>query len=261
MGGFCSKQNRDSNYLNSFFDELFSVFGNERLALFGDEAIELRYVAGRMEGECEACLPPLFTGEFGRSARRKRAAHVRVPLAGATQVNDRWSMDFMSDRLADGRAFRILTIVDQFSRECPLLEPGLSLTGRRVVECLDRLACGRGLPNAITIDNGSEFCSRALDAWAYRRGVKLDFIRPGKPVENGYVESFNGKLRDECLNTELFFSLEDARQKLEHWRKDYNEQRPHSALGGMPPAVFIQRVVESSRNTSTAEFPLTAAVQ
>ena len=170
-------------------------------------------------------------------------------------------MDFMSDRLADGRAFRILTIVDQFSRECPLLEPGLSLTGRRVVECLDRLACGRGLPNAITIDNGSEFCSRALDAWAYRRGVKLDFIRPGKPVENGYVESFNGKLRDECLNTELFFSLEDARQKLEHWRKDYNEQRPHSALGGMPPAVFIHRVEESSRNTSTAEFPLTPAVQ
>ena len=194
-------------------------------------------------------------------ARRKRAAHVRVPLAGATQVNERWSMDFMSDRLADGRAFRILTIVDQFSRECPLLEPGLSLTGRRVVECLDRLACGRGLPEAITIDNGSEFCSRALDTWAYQRGVKLDFIRPGKPVENGYVESFNGKLRVECLNTELFFSLEDARQKLEHWRKDYNEQRPHSALGGMPPAVFIQRVVESITNTSTAEFPPTPAVQ
>lgn len=195
-------------------------------------------------------------------ARRKRAAQVRVPLAGATQVNERWSMDFVSDRLADGRAFRVLTIVDQYSRECPLLEPGFSLTGKRVVDCLDRLASERGLPDAITIDNGSEFCSRALDIWAYQRGVKLDFIRPGKPVENGYVESFNGKLRDECLNTEVFFSLEDARQKLERWRKDYNEQRPHSALGGMPPAVFVQRVVESSRNTSTApNFLLTRAVQ
>jgi len=121
------------------------------------------------------------------------------------------------------------------------------LTRRRVEECLDRLACERGLREAITIDNGSEFCSRALDRWAYQRGVKLDFIRPGKPVENGYVESFNGKLRDECLNSELFFSLEDARQKLECWR-------PHSALGGIPPAEFIQRVVESSRNTSTADF-------
>ena len=156
-------------------------------------------------------------------------------------------MDFMSDRLVAGATFRILTIVDQFSRECPLLEPGFSLIRRRVVECLDRLACERGLPEAITIDNGSVFCSRALDRWACQRGVKLDFIRPGKPVENGYVESFNGKLRDECLNSELFFSLEDARQKLECWR-------PDSALGGIPPAEFIQRVVESRRNTSTADF-------
>jgi putative transposase len=193
--------------------------------------------------------------------RRKRAAQVRVPLEAPVRVNERWSMDFMTDRLEDGRYFRILTIVDQFSRECPLLEAGVSLSGKRVVECLDQLASARGLPKTITIDNGSEFCSRVLDTWAYQRGIKLDFIRPGKPVENGYIESFNGKLRDECLNTELFFSVEDARQKLDHWRKDYNEQRPHSALGGMPPAVFIQRVVESSRNTSTAEFPLTAAVQ
>jgi putative transposase len=193
--------------------------------------------------------------------RRKRAAQVRVPLESAVRVNERWSMDFMTDRLEDGRYFRILTIVDQFSRECPLLEAGLSLTGTHVVECLDRLAWARGLPQAITIDNGSEFCSRVLDTWAYQRGVKLDFTRPGKPVENGYIESFNGKLRDECLNAELFFSVEDARQKLEHWRKDYNEERPHSALGGMPPAAFIRRVVESSKKTSTVEFPLASAVQ
>jgi putative transposase len=193
--------------------------------------------------------------------RRKRTAQLRVPLEGAFGVNQRWSMDFMADRLVDGRAFRILTIVDQFSRECPLLQAGPSLTGRSVVECLDRLAIERGLPEAITIDNGSEFCSRALDTWAYQRGVKLDFIRPGKPVENGFIESFNGKLRDECLNTELFFSVEDARQKLEAWRKDYNEQRPHSALGGIPPAEFTRRVVENEKNTSPAKFPLTPAVQ
>ena len=108
-------------------------------------------------------------------------------------------MDLMSDRLVDGRMFRVLTIVDQYSRECPLLEVGRSLKGKNVVECLERMGWFRGMPESITVDNGSEFCSRVVDAWAYERGVKLDFIRPGKPVENGYIESFNGKLRDECF--------------------------------------------------------------
>jgi putative transposase len=174
--------------------------------------------------------------------RRKRAAQIRVPLSGALRPNQRWSMDFMSDRLTDGRAFRVLTIVDQFSRECPLLEVDRSLTGKRVVECLERLAWLRGKPESITADNGSEFCRRALDAWAYQNAVKLDFIRPGRPVENGFIESFNGKLRDECLNTELFFSLADAREKLEKWRWDYNQSRPPSALGGLPPAESLQGV-------------------
>jgi len=178
--------------------------------------------------------------------RRKRVTQTRVPLAGAERPNERWSMDFMSDRLADGRAFRVLTVVDQFSRECPLLEADRSLTGKRVVECLDRLAWLAGKPESITVDNGSEFCSRALDAWAYQHGVRLDFLRPGRPVENGFIESFNGKLRDECLNTEIFFTLEDARQKLERWRKDYNEQRPHSALGELPPMEHLRRIVEKS---------------
>lgn len=185
--------------------------------------------------------------------RRKRVARVRVPLAGAERPNQRWSMDFMSDRLTDGRAFRVLTVVDQFSRECPLLEADRSLTGQRVVDCLARLAWLHGKPESITVDNGSEFCSRALDAWAYQNGVRLDFIRPGRPVENGFIESFNGKLRDECLNTELFFTLEDARQKLERWRRDYNEQRPHSALGGLPPMEHLRRIVEKTQRPAKNE--------
>lgn len=174
--------------------------------------------------------------------RRKRVMRIRVPLQGAERPYQRWSMDFMSDRLTDGRAFRVLTIVDQFSRECPLLEADRSLTGQRVVECLDRLAWFQGKPESITVDNGSEFCSRALDHWAYQNNVRLDFIQPGRPVENGFIESFNGKLRDECLNTELFFSLADAREKLEKWRQDYNESRPHSALGDLPPAEYLRQV-------------------
>lgn len=156
-------------------------------------------------------------------------------------------MDFMSDRLTDGRAFRVLTVVDQFSRECPLQEADRSLTGQRVVECLDRLALFQGKPESITVDNGSEFCSSAVDQWAYQNGVRLDFIQPGRPVENGFIESFNGKLRDECLKTELFFSLADAKEKLEKWRQDYNQSRPHSALGNLPPAEYLERM-RSKRN-------------
>ena len=181
--------------------------------------------------------------------RRKRAARVRVPLAGAQRVNQRWSMDFMADRLSNGKAFRILTIVDQYSRECPVLEVDGSLTGQRVVESLERLSWLRGKPEAITVDNGSEFCSRAMDDWAYRNGVMLDFIRPGKPAENGFIESFNGRLRDECLNTELFFSLADAREKLERWRRDYNECRPHSSLSGLSPMEYLRQAANKRNQT------------
>lgn len=196
-----------------------------------------------------------------RKVRKKRAAQPRLALGTAERENQRWSMDFMTDRLVDGRAFRVLTVVDQYSRECPLLEAGRSLTGKAVVESLDRLALFRGLPESITVDNGAEFCSRAVDGWAYQHGVKLDFIRPGKPVENGYIESFNGKLRDECLNVELFYSVADARQKLERWRRDYNEHRPHSALGGLAPLAYLRRVVEKPMGTAPAGFPLTRPVQ
>jgi putative transposase len=170
--------------------------------------------------------------------RAKRAAHVRVPLTGATRQNQRWSMDFVSDRLADGRWFRILTVVDQYSRECLCAYADRSQTGEKVVEQMKRLVAGRGTPESITTDNGSEFAGRAMEAWAYQAGVKLDFIRPGRPVENGYIESFNGRLRDECLNGEVFFSLADTREKLERWRHDYNHKRPHSALQDCTPEEY-----------------------
>ena len=186
--------------------------------------------------------------------RRKRVSQVRVPLPSAAAPNERWSMDFVTERLDNGRYFRILTLIDQYTRECLQLWADSALTGQKVVFCLQRLAQTRGLPKAITVDNGAEFCSRAMDAWAYQTGVKLDFIRPGRPVENGFVESFNGRLRDECLNTNLFFSLPDVREKLESWRQDYNTLRPHGSLGHLPPAEYAQRAVwPHSTITSTSE--------
>jgi putative transposase len=173
-----------------------------------------------------------------KKRRRKGAAGIRVILPAATQVNERWSMDFVADSIITGRRFRALTIVDDYSRECPVIEVDTSITGKRVVIILDRLAETRGIPEAITIDNGPEFAGKSLDEWAYRRGVKLNFIRPGKPVENAYIESFNGRFRDECLNTNWFLSLKHARAVIEEWRKDYNEVRPHSSLKGSTPKEY-----------------------
>jgi putative transposase len=135
-------------------------------------------------------------------------------------------MDFMSDRLADGRRFRIFTLVDNFSRVSPALEVDFSLTGKRVVEVLNRLAQVQGLPEIIHCDNGSEFISHAVDEWAHRHGVKLDFNRPDKPTDNPFIESFNGKLREECLNQHWFSNLEEARTTIEAWRQEYNQERP-----------------------------------
>ena len=168
--------------------------------------------------------------------RKKTASRSRVAQGQATAPNQRWSMDSVSDRFVDDR-FRVLTVVDQFTREC-LLYADRALSGEKVAAELERVVRERGVPTSITVDNGSEFASRAMDAWAYGHGICLDFIRPGKPVENGYIESFNGRLRDECLNVSLFFSLEDARQKLEQWRKDYNRTRPRSSLGDQAPEAF-----------------------
>ena len=146
-------------------------------------------------------------------------------------------MDFVNDAFADGRPFRVLTMVDQWSRESSLLEVATAMSGRSVAAALDRILAASAIPRSITVDHGTEFTSRALEDWAYHRGVALDFIHPGKPVQNVHIESFNGRLRDECLNVHQFVSLEDARQKIEAWRLDDN-QRPHSALGHLTPSEF-----------------------
>jgi putative transposase len=177
---------------------------------------------------------------LGKRRRKKTAAIARVILPASVRPNERWSMDFVTDSIVTGRRFRALVIIDDYSRECPVIEVDTSLGGRRVVQVLEQLSESRGLPDVITIDNGPEFAGKALDEWAYRRGVKLNFIRPGKPVENAYAESFIGRLRDECLNENWFISLKNARDIIESWRIDYNEARPHSSLGGLTPREFIE---------------------
>jgi len=148
-------------------------------------------------------------------------------------------MDFVHDALADGRPFRILTVVDQWSRSSPVLEVASRMSGSTVGEALDRVLESASRPRSITVDHGTEFQSRALENWAYRRGVQLDFIRPGKPIENAFIESFNGRLRDECLNVHQFASIADAQTKIEAWRLDYNERRPHGSLGHLTPSEFV----------------------
>lgn len=170
--------------------------------------------------------------------RRKRISMQRGVVPSASRRDEQWCMDFVHDQMLDGRKFRVLTVVDKWSRESVSLEPGFSLSGRCVGKALDRAATQRLLPKTITVDNGTEFTSKALDEWAYRRGVKLDFTRPGKPTDNGLIESFNGRLRDEFLNTHEFMSMDDLRQRLEAWRHDYNHHRPHGSLGHLTPNEF-----------------------
>ena len=149
-------------------------------------------------------------------------------------------MDFMRDTLANGRVFRTLNVVDDLTRECLAIEVDTSLPGERVTRVLDQIAWSRGYPEAIVIDNGPEFSGRVLDAWAYRHKVRLMFIRPGKPVDNAFVESFNGKFRDGCLNEHWFMGLQDAKETIESWRRNYDEVRPHSALGNLTPNAFAR---------------------
>jgi putative transposase len=150
-------------------------------------------------------------------------------------------MDFMSDQFADRRRFRLLTLIDDYTRECLALDVASSIPGARVARVLERVAERTGYPEVIVMDNGPEFRSRALDAWAVRHGVKLHFIQPGKPNQNAYIESFNDKIRSECLNVNWFLGPEDARAEIERWRRDFNEKRPHSGVGRIPPAVFARR--------------------
>ena len=175
-----------------------------------------------------------------RRRHRKRVARPRIEMPTPRRADEQWSMDFMRDQLAGGRVFRLLTVVDHFTRESPVIEVDLSLPGARVAQVLDRVGGHRGLPRSIRLDNGPEFTGRALDEWAHRRGVKLEFIRPGKPVENAFIESFNGRIRQECLNQHWFLDLDDARRTIEAWRISYNTNRPHSGIGGRTPAEFAR---------------------
>ena len=172
-----------------------------------------------------------------RQPKWNKAAYLRQPKKQSAGINDIWSMDFVADALFDGRRLRTLPIVDNYTSECLAIDVGQSLKGEDVVRVLEQLRMTRGLPKTIKVDNGSEFISKAMDKWAYERGVELDFSRPGKPTDNAKVESFNGRFREECLNAHWFLSLEDAKGKIEAWRRYYNEDRPHSAHGWMRPAV------------------------
>jgi putative transposase len=175
-----------------------------------------------------------------RRTRKRVAQDGRGRAAVPERPNQQWGIDFVSDTLAWGRRIRLFTVVDVFTREVLAIEVDTSLPGGRVVRVLERLAVERGAPDEIVLDNGPELAGKAVDQWAYERGVQLRFIEPGKPVQNAFVESFHGRLRDECLDRHWFVGLSDARHTIESWRQDYNQSRPHSALDYRPPEEFRQ---------------------
>ena len=177
-----------------------------------------------------------------RRGGRKRAMGTRRPLTVPDRPKERWSLDFVSDAFTDGRRFRILTIVDDFSRECLALIADTSLSGLCLFRKLDATIARRGRPNTIVSDNGTELASMAVLRWCQETAVEWHYIAPGKPMQNGFVESFNGRLRDELLNETLFSSLTEARSAIADWKEDYNNQIPHSALGNVPPAEFATKI-------------------
>jgi putative transposase len=189
--------------------------------------------------------------QVGKRPRKRGVGQQRLPLAVPGGPNERWSMDFMMDSLATGRRFRTLNVMDDFTRECVRIEVDTSLVGERVVRVLEELRRQRGGPKVIAVDHGPEFTSQALDRWAYRRGVRLHFIDPGKPEQNAYVESFNGKFRDECLNEYWFADLKEAREEIEIWRQDNNQRRPHSALGYWTSEQFAAQIAARRASTRT----------
>ena len=179
-----------------------------------------------------------------RRKRKKVPIGERQPLLRPNAANQVWSMDFVFDRSADGRVLKCLVVVDDATHESVVIEVERAISGQAVVRVLERLAMSRGLPQVIRTDNGKEFCGRAMLEWAHRRGVALRLIEPGKPNQNAYVESFNGRFRDECLNEHWFTSLLHARAVIETWRREYNEERPKKALGGLTPAAYAKHLEE-----------------
>ena len=180
--------------------------------------------------------------------KKRLKCEKRGPSAPVTAPNQRWQMDFIHDRLSDGRSFRTLNLTEAFTRQCLGQEVDTSLNGVRVVRVLERVKQIYGVPELIRVDNGSEFRSKVLDLWAYANNVKLDFIEPGKPTQNGQIESFNGRFRAECLDQEWFGSLKEAREIMEAWRIRYNSQRPHSSLGYLPPDTWAQNYYRQQQN-------------
>jgi putative transposase len=189
-----------------------------------------------------------------RRTRRRKASHTRLNLPRASRPNERWSMDFVHDSLWNGRKLRALTIVDIYTKESLQIEVDRSINGEHVARVLNRIAEARGLPHSISVDNGPEFRSKALDKWAYDNRVVLDFIRPGKPVDNCFIESFNSKFRNECLNVHYFDSISEARILVDDWRKKYNEFRPHRTLKGLTPREFSEKCKLTGTQNTTFEL-------
>jgi len=179
-----------------------------------------------------------------RRKRKKVPVAERQPLARPETANEVWSMDFVFDRTAEGRVLKCLTVVDDATHEAVVIEVERAISGKGVTRVMDRLALSRGLPKVIRSDNGKEFCGKAMVTWAHERGVQLRLIEPGKPNQNAYIESFNGRFRDECLNEHWFPSLLHARTEIERWRREYNEERPKKALGGLTPAAYAKQLTE-----------------
>lgn len=188
-----------------------------------------------------------------RRTRRRKLTGQRVPLVAANSLNEVWSMDFVADQLANGRRLKCLTVTDDFSHEAVMIAVEFAISGSHVTRLLDQAARFRGYPAAIRTDNGPEFTSRAFLQWANQHQIRHILIQPGRPMQNGYVESFNGKFRDECLNEHYFDSLTEARQIIAQWRDDYNQVRPHSSLGRIPPAIFaVQERQKALKTEKTA---------
>ena len=188
-----------------------------------------------------------------KTPKRRVKAKLRADRRPATEPNETWAMDFLHDQLATGQKIRVLTVVDTFSRFSPALDARMSYRGENVVQTLERVCAQVGYPKTIRVDLGSEFISRDLDLWAYAKGVTLDFSRPGKPTDNAFAEAFNSRVRAECMNAHWFMSLADAREKLEAWRRYYNEERPHGAIGNKPPISLL--------NPGDAASPLVCSLE